>query len=152
MPVTAHVLFGHEVGITDVIVITGVVAYIASQVRDFRPIRTLRRENADLRAMHDALEGKYNELSRRYDDLAHRYGLLEKSRDFQASLAPLAASIEHAFEISTQERGRILAMVEQHETREQEAWKEITSGLASLTSVLTAVATTLDDERRSPDG
>lgn len=133
----AHVLFGHEVGITDVVVIFAAITYVVSVMKDWRPIRTLRRENADLRSM-------LTELERKYEDLSKRYELLEKTRDFQASLAPVATLVEHGLTVSTEERKRIMDAIEQHEQRETKAWREITAGLGANTRVLEHLAAGLE--------
>ena len=109
------------------------LAYVISLLRDYRPIRALRDENADLRAA-------FTDLQRKYDDLEGRYKLLEQSRDFHASFEPLTHTIEQARADGTRERAKLLEALEAHEVREERAWAEITRGLAANTAVLGTLA------------
>jgi biopolymer transport protein ExbB/TolQ len=109
------------------------LAYVVSLVRDWRPIRALRDENKDLRTA-------FTELQRKYDDLEKRYIAIEKSRDFQAAFEPLARAIDQARADSSHEHERRLTAFSALEERSEQAWTEITRGLAANTSALGALA------------
>jgi biopolymer transport protein ExbB/TolQ len=109
------------------------IAYIVSLVRDWRPIRTLRDENKELRRELNKLQAKYADLEKKYDELG-------KSRDFQAAFEPIIRSIDQARDAASHEHKDLHAAFVQHEQREAQAWSEITRGLAANTSVLAALA------------
>lgn len=78
------------------------IAYLVSLLRDWRPIRSLREENRELRRQVDEQGEKYNELERQHRELEVKYQALEKSRDFEKAFEPLARAItEHTAVIST---------------------------------------------------
>jgi len=118
---------------TTVVLLFVALGYVVSLVRDWRPIRTLRQENADLRAALADLQSKY-------DDLEKRYATIEKSRDFQSAFEPLARAIDKARTDSSQEHAKLLDAFAAHERSEEQAWTEITRGLAANTSALAALA------------
>lgn len=118
---------------TSLVVLFIALGYVVSLVRDWRPIRTLRQENSDLRA-------SLADLQRKYTELEQKYTAIEKSRDFQSAFEPLARAIDKAHTESLAEHERLLAAFMDHERREEKAWTEITRGLAANTSALGALA------------
>lgn len=122
-----------HVGASEIVLVFIGLAYVVSLVRDWRPIRTLRQENSDLRTA-------LTELQRKYDDLEKRHLMLEKSRDFQAAFEPLARAIDQMRADSGQEHEKLLTAFADHEQREAGAWSEITRSLAANTSALAALA------------
>jgi hypothetical protein len=117
-----------------------VVAYIVSLVRDWRPIRSLRDENRDLRSALDEQSKRYDALERKYEDLAAKYATLEKSRDFSSAFQPLAAAIDRSRVDATSEHEKMLAAIDSLERRSEEAWSEIARGLAANTAVISTLA------------
>lgn len=117
-----------------------VAAYIVSLVRDWRPIRSLREENRDLRSSLEEQSKRYDALEKKYDDLAGKYAVLEKSRDFSSAFQPLAAAIDRARHDSNTEHERMLAVIDGLERRSEEAWAEIARGLAANTAVISTLA------------
>lgn len=117
-----------------------VAAYIVSLVRDWRPIRSLRDENRDLRATVEAQSKRYDALEKKYDDLAGKYAALEKSRDFSSAFEPLSHAIEQSRKDANAEHERMLAAIDAIERRSEEAWSEITRGLAANTAVISTLA------------
>lgn len=117
-----------------------VVAYIVSLVRDWRPIRSLREENRDLRSALDEQSKRYDALERKYEDLASKYALLEKSRDFKSAFDPLAQALDKHREAANAEHTRMLAALDAIERHSEEAWAEIARGLAANTAVISTLA------------
>lgn len=117
-----------------------VVAYIVSLVRDWRPIRSLRDENRDLRAALDEQSKRFAALETKYEELARKYALLEKSRDFTTAFEPLARAIEKSREDANSEHVRMLAALDTLERNSEEAWAEIARGLAANTAVISTLA------------
>jgi len=68
------------------VLIGGVLAYVVAQVRDYKPNRRLREDNADLR--HDI-----DDLQKRYDDVVTENQRLRHSRDFEQALAAAIQAI-----------------------------------------------------------
>jgi len=117
-----------------------VAAYIVSLVRDWRPIRSLRDENRDLRATLDEQGKRFAALEKKYDELSSKYAALEKSRDFSAAFEPLSRSIEKSRTDANSEHVRMLAALDSLERRSEEAWAEIARGLAANTAVISTLA------------
>ena len=117
-----------------------VAAYIVSLVRDWRPIRSLRDENRDLRSALDEQTKRYNVLEKKFDDLASKYALLEKSRDFASAFEPLSRAIDQSRKDANAEHERMLAAIDGIDRRSEEAWSEIARGLAANTAVISTLA------------
>lgn len=117
-----------------------VVAYIVSLVRDWRPIRSLRDENRDLRSALDEQTKRYNALEKKFDELAAKYALLEKSRDFASAFDPLSAAIDRSRKDAHAEHEKMLSVLDGVERRSEEAFAEITRGLAANTAVISTLA------------
>lgn len=117
-----------------------VAAYVVSLIRDWRPIRSLRDENRDLRATLDEQTKRFAALEKKYDELASKYALLEKSRDFSAAFEPLAHAIERSRQDANTEHEKMLAAIDGMERRSEEAWAELTRGLAANTAVISTLA------------
>lgn len=117
-----------------------VAAYVVSLVRDWRPIRSLRDENRDLRASLEEQSKRYDALEKKYDDLAGKYAVLEKSRDFASAFEPLSHAIERSRKDANAEHERMLSAIDAIERRSEEAWGEITRGLAANTAVISTLA------------
>lgn len=130
-----------------------VAAYIVSLVRDWRPIRSLRDENRDLRAALDEQSKRYDALERKYDELAGKYAALEKSRDFSSAFEPLSHAIDRSRKDANAEHEKMLAVLDGFERRSEEAFAEITRGLAANTAVISTLAAGINagtlKERRS---
>lgn len=65
---------------TEFVVIAGAIAYVVSLARDWRPVRTLRAENRDLRQMLEVAEKKISALEAQVKSL-------EKATDLSAVVA-----------------------------------------------------------------
>lgn len=117
-----------------------VVAYVVSLVRDWRPIRSLRDENRDLRASLEEQTKRFNALEKKYEELAGKYAALEKSRDFTAAFQPLSAAIDRSRADANTEHEKMLAALDSLERRNEEAWAEIARGLAANTAVISTLA------------
>jgi phage shock protein A len=122
-----------HVGASEIVLFFLGLAYVVSLVRDYRPIRALREENRDLRVA-------LGELQRKYDELEKKYVTLEKSRDFQSAFEPLSRAIDKARSDGSHEHEKLLTAFSEHERREEQAWAEITRGLAANTAALGALA------------
>ena len=117
-----------------------VAAYIVSLVRDWRPIRSLRDENRDLRATLEEQSKRFASLEKKYDELSSKYAALEKSRDFSAAFEPLAHAIDKTRADANSEHVRMLAALDSLERRSEEAWAEIARGLSANTAVISTLA------------
>lgn len=117
-----------------------VAAYVVSLVRDWRPIRSLRDENRDLRATVEAQSKRYDALEKKYDELAGKYASLEKSRDFSSAFEPLSHAIDRLRVDANSEHEKMLAAIDGLERRSEEAFAEITRGLAANTAVISTLA------------
>ena len=117
-----------------------VAAYVVSLVRDWRPIRSLRDENRDLRASLEEHSKRYDALEKKYDELAGKYAALEKSRDFSSAFQPLSVAIDRSRKDANSEHERMLSVIDSLERRSEEAWAEIARGLAANTAVISTLA------------
>lgn len=79
--------------VLDIALILGGVAYIASLLKDWRPIQHLRKENDDLRATLERQQHLYDELNEKYADLKTKYEKLEASRDFQKAFSEVVVAL-----------------------------------------------------------
>lgn len=116
------------------------LAYAISLLRNWRPIRALRDENSDLRATITQLQQANHELDRKYTELEHKYQTLEKSRDFQTAFDGALRAIDQTRSDSSHEHERMLVALNALEERSEQAWTEISRGLAANTSALAALA------------
>ena len=117
-----------------------VVAYVVSLVRDWRPIRSLRDENRDLRASLEEQSKRFAALETKYDELSRKYAALEKSRDFSSAFQPLSAAIDRSRADANAEHEKMLAAIDVLERRSEEAFTEISRGLAANTAVISTLA------------
>lgn len=59
--------FGLSVG--ELAIFVGVIAYVASLLRDWRPVKALRAENRDLRELYERAQTRIGELEREVKEL-----------------------------------------------------------------------------------
>jgi septal ring factor EnvC (AmiA/AmiB activator) len=115
--------------VSDYALIFVAIAYTVSLVRDIRPIRALRKENADLRGQLADCQRDLDETKRKLDEQSQRFEVLEKSRDFKAAFDESLRALENARAATSAEHQGIATVLGQVER-----------GLAAKTAVISTLA------------
>lgn len=112
------------------------LAYVVSLLRDWRPIRSLRSENRDLRGALEQSDRRCAALETRCAELEGKCAALEKSRDFQTSFAEVVRAIDQARADTTHEHEKLLGALDGivHELG------ELGKGIAQNTAATAALA------------
>lgn len=119
---TIAVVKSPHISIQDYALLLVAVAYTASLIRDFRPIRALRSENAELRG---ELEKKDKEMAEK----TRQFEVLEGSRDFKAAFNESLRALADARLESSAEHTKIV-----------DGLTAVERGLAANTAALSALA------------
>jgi biopolymer transport protein ExbB/TolQ len=133
-------LIGSHISVGDFAFVLIAAAYILSIIRDWRPARTLRDENREVRAEREKLQHQYDELLKKYNEIEARCAQLEKSRDFHEAFQESLRAIDQARADASHEHERILNAIEAKQEAEKKAWEQLTQTLAAVSTGVTALA------------
>lgn len=124
-----------NVSLTDFVLILVAIGYVTMLLKDWRPIKSLRAENKELRSDCERIQGELEQERRKYTDLEHRYDELKKTRDISVAIESITNLIASATKQMESEHLRLV-----------DSMREIEKGLASNTTALTALAARLHAE------